>query len=116
MHDIGDMLVQSGWSTPVMDMETLTVTYETPQRLLSEVHAFGGFRGPGATGLRGRRWHAALLAALERRRNADGMLALTFEIVYGHAWKLAPRGGQATDELGRAVVPIEKIGRARPRS
>jgi len=41
MHDIGDMLVHSGWSTPVMDMETLTVTYESPETLLREVQAFG---------------------------------------------------------------------------
>ncbi|MGK9939415.1 hypothetical protein O6268_23520, partial [Salmonella enterica subsp. enterica] len=91
---IGDMLVHSGWSTPVMDMETLTVTYETPERLLRDVHAFGGLRRPagdgvhGARGLKGRHWHQALLAALERRRNRDGVIALTFEIVYGHAWKL----------------------------
>lgn len=119
MHDIGDMLVHSGWSTPVMDMETLTVTYESPRTLLREVQAFGGLRLPPAPisegGLRGRAWFEALLAALERRRNADGLIPLTFEIVYGHAWKLAPRGKQAVDELGHAVVPLDKIGRARLR-
>ena len=118
MHDIGDMLVHGGWSTPVMDMETLTVTYESPATLLHEVQAFGGLRGPAGAlpqGLRGRRWYQALTQALERRRNADGVIPLTFEIVYGHAWKLAPRGGQALDDQGRAVVPLDQIGRARPR-
>nr|WP_224081303.1 methyltransferase domain-containing protein [Cupriavidus laharis] len=118
MHDIGDMLVHSGWSTPVMDMETLTVTYESPQTLLREVQAFGGLRAhPDArrAGLHGRRWYEAACAALDRRRNADGVIPLTFEIVYGHAWKLPPRGAQQVDELGRAVVPLDKIGRARPR-
>lgn len=115
MHDIGDMLVHSGWSTPVMDMETLTITYESPETLLREVQAFGGFRRPSPAGLRGRRWHRAVLDALERQRNSDGVIPLTFEIVYGHAWKLAPRGRQATDDQGRAVVPIDKIGRASPR-
>lgn len=115
MHDIGDMLVHGGWSTPVMDMETLTVTYETPQKLLKEVHAFGGYRGPGRDGLRGRRWHDALIAALERRRNGDGVIPLTFEIVYGHAWKLPRRERQALDEEGRAVIPLDRIGRSRRR-
>jgi malonyl-CoA O-methyltransferase len=41
---------------------------------------------------------------------------VTFEIVYGHAWKIPPRGKQATDDLGRAIIPVDKIGRARPRS
>ena len=27
MHDIGDMLVGAGFADPVMDMETLTLTY-----------------------------------------------------------------------------------------
>ncbi len=115
MHDIGDMLVHSGWSTPVMDMETLTITYETPEKLLREVQAFGGMRRPGAAGLRGRKWHRAVLAALDRLRNADGVIPLTFEIVYGHAWKIPARGKQATDDQGRAIIPLDKIGRAQPR-
>jgi malonyl-CoA O-methyltransferase len=32
MHDLGDMLVQSGFADPVMDMEMLTVTYASPRR------------------------------------------------------------------------------------
>jgi malonyl-CoA O-methyltransferase len=109
------MLAHGGWSTPVMDMETLTITYETPRKLLDDVHAFGGFRSPGAAGLRGRRWYDALVQALEGMRNADGVIPLTFEIVYGHAWKLAPRATQAFDDSGRAIIPLDKIGRARPR-
>jgi hypothetical protein len=29
MHDIGDQLLQSGFQSPVMEMETLTLTYTT---------------------------------------------------------------------------------------
>lgn len=117
MHDIGDMLVNSGWSTPVMDMETITVTYETPERLLREVHAFGGLRRPAGLGdgLRSRRWYRSVLAALEGSRNRDGVIPLTFEVVYGHAWKLAPRARQQVDEQGRAMVPLESLRRSRPR-
>ena len=32
MHDWGDMLVQTGFAEPVMDMERITLTYETPSR------------------------------------------------------------------------------------
>jgi len=41
--------------------------------------------------LRGRKWHAALRAQLETLRDSQGRLALTLELVFGHAFKAAPR-------------------------
>lgn len=111
MHDIGDMLVHSGWSTPVMDMETITVTYERVDTLLREVHLLGGFAA-GDGGLRGRQWWKRARAALEAQRNRDGVIPLTFEIVYGHAWKLASPARQTPDAEGKVSIPIRNIGRA----
>lgn len=88
MHDYGDMLVHAGFSTPVMDMETITVTYGSIDKLFSDVRAWGG--NPLDTrrrGLMGRHAMQRLGAALERSRRADGTLPLTFEIVYGHAFR-----------------------------
>ncbi|KRB92243.1 methyltransferase domain-containing protein [Noviherbaspirillum sp. Root189] len=91
MHDFGDMLVNAGFSTPVMDMETITVTYDSTDKLFADVRALGG--NPLLTkrqGLFGRAaWHAAI-ATLERMRGADGKIPLTFEVVYGHAFRPAP--------------------------
>lgn len=93
MHDWGDMLVQGGFAEPVMDMERITLAFETPDRLLAELRELGANLHPGRfPALRGRRWHAGLRKALdERLRGADGQLTLTFEVVYGHALKPAPR-------------------------
>ncbi|HYD96524.1 MAG TPA: methyltransferase domain-containing protein [Noviherbaspirillum sp.] len=91
MHDLGDMLVNTGFSTPVMDMETLTVTYDSVHKLLADVRAWGG--NPLLTrrrGLVGRRDWKAVEDALAAGRRADGRLALTFEIVYGHAFRPEP--------------------------
>ncbi len=41
MHDLGDMLVESGFEIPVMDQETLTITYQSPQSLLADVLPLG---------------------------------------------------------------------------
>ena len=41
MHDWGDMLVQAGFAEPVMDMERITLTFATPQRLLEELRELG---------------------------------------------------------------------------
>lgn len=47
MHDWGDMLVHSGFAEPVMDMERITLTFATPQRLLQELRELGRNLHPG---------------------------------------------------------------------
>jgi len=95
MHDWGDMLAQAGFAEPVMDMERITLTFETPQRLLQELRELGRNLHPGRfQGLRGRAWLAQLHQALATGMAgaaAGGPLSLTFEINYGHAFKPAPR-------------------------
>jgi len=87
MHDWGDMLLTAGFAEPVMDMERITLTFETPERLLQELRGLGRNLHAGRFGgLRGRGWHRQLLQAL-----AQQPLQLTFEVIYGHAFKPAPR-------------------------
>jgi malonyl-CoA O-methyltransferase len=104
MHDFGDMLVNSGFSTPVMDMETITVTYESVDKLMADVRAHGG--NPLATrrrGLLGRNAWRRVTEALEQTRRADGRLPLTFEVIYGHAFRPEPR----TTAAGEAIVRLD---------
>lgn len=93
MHDWGDMLVHAGFAEPVMDMERVTLTWETPQRLLGELRELGtNLNRARFAALRGRRWMRQLEEQISRElRDAQGRLALTFEIVYGHALKPMPR-------------------------
>ncbi|HEY1044046.1 MAG TPA: methyltransferase domain-containing protein [Telluria sp.] len=104
MHDFGDQLVEAGFSTPVMDVERLTVTYDTVDALLADVRAVGG--NPLATrprGLLGRAAWQRVREAFERRRRPDGKLGLTFEIIYGHAFRPQAR----TTAAGEAIVRFE---------
>lgn len=108
MHDLGDMLVACGFADPVMDMEVIRLTYDDFDRMLAELRAAGSgcalkMRRHGLTG-RGR-WQA-VRAAYERLRE-NGKLPATFEVVYGHAWKVAPK--QTGD--GRAVVNLDGLKR-----
>ncbi len=93
MHDWGDMLVHAGFAEPVMDMERITLTWDSPERLLSELRELGANLHPGRfAGLRGRGWRKQLERELvQRLQGADGRLALTFEIIYGHALKPQPK-------------------------
>ena len=111
MHDFGDQLVEAGFSTPVMDMERITVTYDTAQALLADVRAIGG--NPLATrrrGLVGRAAWQRMLGALEQQRGHDGKLGLTFEVIYGHAFRPAPRATAA----GEAIVRFQPRGKSEP--
>ena len=94
MHDWGDMLAASGFAEPVMDMERITLSYSSPQALLDELRGLGRNLSTARFGaLRGRRWHAELCQALATQlpKDAEGRLLLTFEVIYGHAFKPQPR-------------------------
>jgi malonyl-CoA O-methyltransferase len=93
MHDWGDMLAHAGFAEPVMDMERIILTWETPQRMLEELAELGANLHPARfPALRGARWKQRLLDELGRSlRGPDGRLALTFEVIYGHAFKPAPK-------------------------
>jgi malonyl-CoA O-methyltransferase len=105
MHDIGDMLVHAGFADPVMDMEHVTLTYETPKALLDELKAIGATnRTRGRpVGLMGRARFGRALARLEALRR-DGRIPATYEVVYGHAWKGEPR----TSPEGHAIVRFQR--------
>lgn len=99
MHDLGDMLLEAGFADPVVDMETLTLTYRDAKDLLRELRAAGGRcamhgRHKGLFGrVAGAQVHAALAALAAR--SPEGRLPMTIEVVYGHAWKTASSAAHA---------------------
>src|SRR5690606_6205968 len=109
MHDFGDMLVQLGFSDPVMDQEIITLTYRSAEKLLHDVRLLGGNPNPERrAGLAGRAWRQRLIDALEAQRGMDGTIHLSLEVAYGHAWRgLASKGPR-----GETRIPISAIGRA----
>lgn len=102
MHDVGDMLVHAGFSDPVMDMETLTLTYADPWQALRELHLAGSAMAqeqiPSPRGLTTRRFWLRVFE--QWPKDAQGRYRLSFELIQGHAWKMAPR----QHEDGRAIV------------
>jgi malonyl-CoA O-methyltransferase len=92
MHDLGDMLVAAGFAEPVMDQETLTLSWPSAEALLLELRQLGGNAAPDRfDGLRTPAWRRRLLAGLGRRAGADGRISLSIEVAYGHGFKVAPR-------------------------
>ena len=94
MHDWGDRLVGAGFAEPVMDMERIVLTYSDGAALIDELRGLGRNQHPQRFGsLRSRAWGQRYREALvqELPRSEDGRLQLTFEVVYGHAFKPRPR-------------------------
>lgn len=110
MHDFGDMLLECGFADPVMDVETLTLTYSTIDDLFRDLRQTGSgcaMRGR-RQGLMGR--HAWQLARSRYEKLVqDGRLPASFEVVYGHAWKAAAK----KTEDGRAIVRFDPKQRLR---
>ncbi len=104
MHDIGDMLVAAGFSDPVMEMERLTLTYNDVRAVMQDLKSIGANNATmgRSTGLMGKVAWQRVTENYEKLRR-DGKLPATFEIIYGHAWKPAPK---ATAD-GRAIIKTD---------
>lgn len=111
MHDLGDALMRTGFAEPVMDTERLTITYPTPSALMTELRRSGGSNVSAGRrpGLLSRGALRTVEYALESRRR-DGVVPVTVEVVYGHAWKGASRPAHGSrDEV---VVPLTDLRRS----
>ncbi len=102
LHDYGDMLVAAGLATPVMDMERLTLTYTSVDKLLADVRAFGGNPLEGRVrGLDGpQRWQR-VRRTLEAARDPSGTLRLTVEVTFGHAFRPEPTRTSGGEQIVR---------------
>ena len=101
MHDIGDMLVAAGFADPVMEMECITLTYDDVRAVMQDLKSIGAHNATAgrAAGMMGKANWQRVSANYEKLRR-DGKLPATFEIIYGHAWKAAPKKIQD----GRAII------------
>lgn len=111
MHDMGDALMQAHFADPVMDLDYFTLTYPSVSQLFAEFKALG-MRNlePGRQqGFMGKQHFQRFVAAYETHRNAEGRLPLTYEVVYGLAWK--PMSDRK-DSSGEVRISIEKIRRS----
>lgn len=108
MHDIGDGLMAEHFLEPVMDMELLAVHYETLPELLKALKTQGvrninPQRNQGLTGKKAWQQFEMNYADLQTDK---GKYPLTYEVVYGHAWK----GEQRTTANGiETLIPLSQL-------
>jgi len=87
MHDIGDAMLRAGLSQPVMDVETITLTYTDAYALMRELKDIGAHNigQQRSRNLTSKSRLQAVVKAYEQFR-VDGVLPASYEVVYGHAW------------------------------
>lgn len=113
MHDIGDALLRARLAEPVMDVERLTLTYPDLDRLAHDLECMGArnITAGRRTTLTGKgRWQA-VRAAYEPYRRPDGLLPVSCEVVYGHAWGPLPERQRPTHPEP-AVFPLSRLRRS----
>jgi len=87
MHDIGDAMLRAGLSQPVMDVETLTLTYNDAYALMRELKDIGAHNiaQQRTRNVTSKARLKSVVSAYEQFR-IDGVLPASYEVVYGHAW------------------------------
>jgi malonyl-CoA O-methyltransferase len=112
MHDIGDALLRSGLSDPVMDMEMITLTYPDLHTLMTDLKIIGAHNVTAGRprGLTGRQRLQQLTAAYETFRTQDNLLPASYEVIYGHAWKADARQQASQHQAdGSIAIPLSAL-------
>jgi NADH dehydrogenase [ubiquinone] 1 alpha subcomplex assembly factor 5 len=117
VRDAGGLLQRAGFALPVVDSDTITVTYDSPFRLMADLRGMGETN----TGLGRRRTPTprALMAEAARRyaelfSEPDGRIIATFQIIWLAGW--APHESQQKPlPRGSGQVPLgEALNTPRP--
>lgn len=114
MHDLGDVLVRTGFGDPVMDVEHYTLTYDNVAGVMRDLKAIGARNASVARtrGLTGKARFQRFVDAYEQQRR-EGRIPATYEAIYGHAW--APEVKPTTQRLadGSVAIPVNALRRTR---
>jgi SAM-dependent methyltransferase len=117
MRDLAGLLQRAGFALPVVDSDSIAVTYADPFRLMQDLRGMGETNAVAARSRSPSR-RALFLEAAARYRDAhgdaDGRVPATFQVVYLTAW--APhesqqkplRPGSATSRLADALGTEER--------
>lgn len=112
MHDIGDLLLETQFLDPVIDISFFTLTYPTIAAMVKDfkqqgIHNFDAHR---INHLCGKKRFQHFSQAYAKYKNANNALPLTCEVIYGHAWRLKHESA-VTHKSEVITISANKIGR-----
>ena len=100
MHEIGDMLVSSGFSDPVLDSDIYTLTYSNVDKLFVDIKNIGATSSYNQEkkGLGGRGYLKKISIEYEKYKKS-GLFPATYEVIFGHAWNMNKNHKYKTFEI-----------------
>ena len=106
LQDLGNLLTTSGFTEPVLDIQTLTITYDNLTRMMQDLRSAGSTNSTDDRnrGLTGRGAWQRLTEAYDQLRGADGKLPVSIEIIFVLAW-----AGKHNKAGGEVEIPIDAI-------
>ncbi len=108
MHDLGDDMLRSGFSAPVIDRENLTINYASVSDLINDL------RGNSLVNIAAGRRRGLMSPGVQQRllRAAAADYVATFELIQGHGWKSeTPVRPAAAGGGAEVFVPVDAIER-----
>lgn len=94
LHNVGDALLEEGFVDPVLEVDSLTLTYRSQEAGQNELEK-SGMRQAGGPKLV---WPSH-----------EGLFPVTFEVVYGHAFSPLAKGFKSDDQ-GVVRIPVSHLG------
>lgn len=96
MHDVGDILIETGFADPVLDVDYCTTTYRNPEQFVEELIA-------------SEICHSRLTPEMLQPAQ-DGCYETTYEMVYAHAFS-PPESDAFPAKDGIARIPLSHLRR-----
>jgi malonyl-CoA O-methyltransferase len=106
MHDLGSLLMQTGFVDPVLDSEWHIRYYPGIEDLYWELKGLGAMSVlPGKSGLGGRALLQKAKANYEMLRTPEG-LPSTYEVIFAQAWV-----GPSKNHAAESTIPLDQLQR-----
>lgn len=112
MHDVGDSLLQAGFTDPVMDVDYFTLLFTDIFSLMKELKELGvqNLSIDRHKGLTSKRSLRALIEAYATFLTPTAKLPATWEIIYGHAWKATQEVDKNKQGGNEIQISVQEIG------
>ena len=109
MHDLGDGLVNAGFADPVLDVDRLSISYDSVEKLFADLTAMGGRNSLQQRNhsLVGKQRFRQMTESL-RSSGSDGKITLDLELVFGHCWGAGPKMDAANYRIDAHTIPRRK--------